>query len=258
LPRIVAKEYWLRRTSDAQVKLASEAPLDAATRHHDAGDVLAEVLLQRRPPWHQLEAESVIDHGEPARCQHHPLTKGPGDEFALAGRVMCEAGLSSELGCGGIELSPPQRADEVAREHRTLPLPACQSLAGKVINPTFHRVSNLGSEPAATCRRFAGEELPIEPGGAVGCDLGLNRQIGSRGKRQPFAAAGIFIGAHLDNGAGHRITSELDIRETDMVRPPIDALDDRVGGSRQFVIEPAGNKPAEDWVGRVLTMERKP
>jgi hypothetical protein len=88
--------------------------------------------------------------------------------------------------------------------------------------------------------------------------LGLDRQVRPRRKREPFAAAGIFIGPYLDDGAGHRITGELDIRETDMVRPPIDALDNRVGGSLQLVIEAAGNEPTEDWLGRALTMQRKP
>jgi hypothetical protein len=99
-------------------------------------------------------------------------------------------------------------------------------------DPALHRISNLRTESAAACGWLACEKLPIEPDGPVGCNLGLDRQVRPRCKRQPFAAAGIFVSAHLDNGAGHRITGELDIRETDIVCPPIDALDNRVGGSR--------------------------
>jgi hypothetical protein len=121
LPRIVAKEYWLRRLSDAQVKLACKTPLDAAARHHDARDVPAEVLLQRGPPGHQLEPESVVDHGKPARCQHHPLTKRPGDIFAFGGWAVGEARLVPKLCRGGIELSAPQRVDEVLRDTTRCP-----------------------------------------------------------------------------------------------------------------------------------------
>jgi hypothetical protein len=215
------------------------------------------VLLQRGPPRHQLEPESVVDHGKSARCERHPLTKIPGDVFALAGGPVREAGLVCKLGRGGIELSPPQRVDEVPREHHPLPLAARQSFACEMIYPVLHRISNLRTESAAACGGRACEKLPIEPSRAVGCNLGLDRQVRPRCKRQPFAAAGIFIGPYLDEGAGHRIAGELDIRETDM-RPPIDALDNREGGSLQLVIEAAGNEPAEDWLGRALTMQRKP
>jgi hypothetical protein len=110
---------------------------------------------------------------------------------------------------------------------------------------------------AAACRRLAGEKLPIEPSGAIRRDLGLDRQVGSGGKRQPLAAPSIFIGPDFDNGARHGVAGELDVRETDMVRAPIDALDDRVGGPRQFVIEAAGDEAAEHWLGRLLAMQRK-
>ncbi len=42
-----------------QLALAAETPLDAASRHHDAGDVPAEVLLQSGPPWRKLDSEPV-------------------------------------------------------------------------------------------------------------------------------------------------------------------------------------------------------
>ena len=42
-----------------QLALAAETPLDAASWHHDAGDVPAEVLLQSGPPWRKLDSEPV-------------------------------------------------------------------------------------------------------------------------------------------------------------------------------------------------------
>ncbi len=47
-----------------QLALAAETPLDAASRHHDAGDVPAEVLLQSGPPWRKLAP--IVDHGKPS------------------------------------------------------------------------------------------------------------------------------------------------------------------------------------------------
>ena len=106
---------WRRNTdlaapSDTEVKLASKAPLDSAARHHDAGNMVAELLLKRRPPRHQLESETVINHRKPARRQHHPLTECPGDVFTVTGRAMREASLVCKLRRGGIELTPPQSA----------------------------------------------------------------------------------------------------------------------------------------------------
>jgi hypothetical protein len=51
--------------SETPVKRAATAPLDTAARHHDAEDMLTEVLVKGRPLWrHQLGAKSIADHGE--------------------------------------------------------------------------------------------------------------------------------------------------------------------------------------------------
>ena len=49
----------LSERSEPQPTFAAETPLDAASRHHDAGDVPAEVLLQSGPPWRKLDSEPV-------------------------------------------------------------------------------------------------------------------------------------------------------------------------------------------------------
>jgi hypothetical protein len=45
--------------------------------------MLADVLLDRRRPGDELEAQSVVDHGEAAGGEREPLPVGAGDVFAL-------------------------------------------------------------------------------------------------------------------------------------------------------------------------------
>jgi len=49
-----------------QTPFPAEAPFDAASIAHDAGDVLADALFEHGLPRHQLETDAVIDHGEAA------------------------------------------------------------------------------------------------------------------------------------------------------------------------------------------------
>src|SRR3972149_35718 len=69
------------RCLQAEPALPAEAPVDAAVRSGDAGDVLAEIAFQRRRPRHELEAEPVIDHGEAAGGQDETLAIDAGDVF---------------------------------------------------------------------------------------------------------------------------------------------------------------------------------
>jgi hypothetical protein len=59
--------------------------------------MLAELLLQRRPPGHELEAETIIDHGEPPRRERDALAIDAGDVLAFGGRAMREASLSGQF-----------------------------------------------------------------------------------------------------------------------------------------------------------------
>ena len=79
--------------SDAESPLAPEAPIDSTARRHRARHVLPELLLERGSPWHQLEAETIVDHGEPAGRQRDPLPIGAGNVFAVGGGMVRKAGL---------------------------------------------------------------------------------------------------------------------------------------------------------------------
>ena len=60
--------------------------------------MLAEFLLERGPPRHQLKSETIVDHREAARRERDALAIGAGDMFALGGRAMREPGLGREFG----------------------------------------------------------------------------------------------------------------------------------------------------------------
>ena len=70
-----------------KARLSAETPLHVPARRHDAAHLAAEFLLERRPPRHELEAEPVIDHGEPAGGERHPLPIDARDAARLPPRA---------------------------------------------------------------------------------------------------------------------------------------------------------------------------
>ena len=168
---------------------------------HDAAHLLAELLLQRRPPGHELEAQPIVDHGEAAGGQRHALAIDAGDMLALGGRAMSEPGLGRELGGGLVEFAPAQGVEEIAREDDPLALPPRQAFLDQMIDAAVHRLAHLGAETAAAERRVLGEELAVEPGRAGRGDLRLDREVGPRGERQALPAAGVLVGPRLDDRA---------------------------------------------------------
>lgn len=69
-------------SSQSQPTIAAEAPVDAAIIAGDAGDMVAELLFEGWRPGHQLEAQTVVDHGETAGGEREPLTVSAGDVLA--------------------------------------------------------------------------------------------------------------------------------------------------------------------------------
>ena len=75
------------RTSQLQTTLPPKAPLHTAARCHGARDMPLQMLIQGGPPGHELEAQTVVDHGKAAGSQRDSLSVGAGDMFApCAGR----------------------------------------------------------------------------------------------------------------------------------------------------------------------------
>jgi hypothetical protein len=53
--------------------LALETPVDPAASGSARLNLLTQPLRQRRPPRHELETETIIDHGEPPRRERDAL-----------------------------------------------------------------------------------------------------------------------------------------------------------------------------------------
>lgn len=60
---------WSRHLQP-KAPFAAEVPVNAPISAGDPRDMLAEIAFERRRPWHQLEAQSVVDHGEAAGREH--------------------------------------------------------------------------------------------------------------------------------------------------------------------------------------------
>ena len=74
----------------AESALALEIPADATPRRQRARHLLTKLVLQRRPPWHELETKTIVDHGEPPRRERDALAIDAGDVFTFDRRAMGE------------------------------------------------------------------------------------------------------------------------------------------------------------------------
>src|SRR3546814_17332881 len=81
----------------AEPAVASEAPVDATGAARHAGDVLADLAFKGWRPRHELEAETVVDHGEAARREREALAKGSRHLPARSGLRELPAGLGPKL-----------------------------------------------------------------------------------------------------------------------------------------------------------------
>jgi hypothetical protein len=118
-------------------------------------------------------------------------------------------------------------------------LPLGQAFADEMLRAAVKRVTDLGAEAtAAEWDRLACDGLAVEPGGPVRRDLLLEGKVRSYSKRDAPPALGVVEPAQLDDRAGRRIPSRVEIGELDMVGAAIDAIDDRKGAALELVVEP--------------------
>ena len=64
LPPIVVIDF--KGGLEPESAVSTEAPVDTAAWQHDAGDLATELLFKGWAPGHELEAQAIIDHSEPA------------------------------------------------------------------------------------------------------------------------------------------------------------------------------------------------
>src|SRR3546814_11178629 len=100
----------------AEPAVASEAPVDATGAARHAGDVLADLAFKGWRPRHELEAETVVDHGEAARREREALAIGARHILARSGLRELPAGLGRKLVAQPFHPALAQRVDQPGRE----------------------------------------------------------------------------------------------------------------------------------------------
>jgi hypothetical protein len=150
-------------TSDSKPALSTEAPVDSAAWHYDAGDPATELLFKGWTPGHELKAQTIIDHSEPAGTQADPLAVYTLDVLTFRRWAVGEPGFRGNLSCRTVEFSLSQGLKQIAREDDPLRLPAGQPFAGEMLTPPVHGIPHLRPETTSRHNRFAREKLAIEP-----------------------------------------------------------------------------------------------
>lgn len=94
-------------------RLRPKNPIDAAVAAGHAGDMAAELLLEGRRLRHELEAETVVDHGKATGGEREALAVCAGDILTRRGRVERLAGLGGELFAESFDLPTAQLATSI-------------------------------------------------------------------------------------------------------------------------------------------------
>ena len=97
---------------DAKTPLAFEAPIYIASGRHHAANLPSKLLLQRRSPGHELEAESIVDHCIAAGRKCDALAVDPRHVLAFGGWAMRKPSFGRQFGGGSIEFALAQSIDE--------------------------------------------------------------------------------------------------------------------------------------------------
>ncbi len=139
--------------------------------------MLAEVLIERRAPGHELEAQPFVDHREAARRKRHPLPVDAADIVACARRFVLKSCARGDGLRGGRQFLILQRPDEVVTKDVPLALPAGQPLRFKVAGAGFQGIAHIAPETIARCHGIAGNKLAIKPRRARCFDLCLERYV---------------------------------------------------------------------------------
>ena len=127
-----------------------------------------------------------------------------------------------------------------------------------MLDASVHRHADLAAEAARAKRgRFTSDELAVEPSGAASLNLRLDRQVGTYRQRDALAADGVLEPAKLDDATRRGVARSVQVGQTNMMSTSVDPVDNGVGGALEPVIEPARDKPPDDWRRRVCVIERK-
>ena len=79
------------------IPLLAQNPFNGSIGRDYARYFSSELPFQRRPPRHELESETIVDHGESTRGESDAPAVDAGNVFAFRGGAMREAGFGREV-----------------------------------------------------------------------------------------------------------------------------------------------------------------
>ena len=136
------------------------------------------MALEVVTPGYEGELVAFLDQREPPAREVHPAPIDPLDPLARIGLGVRQAELAGELRADLGQLAPTQDPQQVGTIGDLVLLEPRQVLLDQPLLAPGERVLHLTAEARVTGRRRRlAEQLAIEPGGAHGTDLPLERQV---------------------------------------------------------------------------------
>src|SRR5690606_32066263 len=125
--------------------------------------------------------------------------------------------------------------------------PRGRARADQMFSACVQSRTDLSAETAVRQRdRIAGDGLPVEPGRARGADLRTKIEIGADGERDAALPLRVLPGSQLDDGTGRTVAGGVEMRQLDVMGPPVGAVDHGISGALQLVVEAALDQAADD------------
>ena len=125
-----------------------------------------------------------------------------------------------------------------------------------MLRALVHRIGDISTEPCLTKGDArVGDRLTVQPRGATGSDLLFKRQV--RAHRDCHAPSTLCVIelAQFDDRASRSIARGVQIRQANVMGAPIDAVNDGVGSTLEFVIQSAIDQAANDGLVKDLAGE---
>jgi len=134
--------------------------------------MLTDALFEDGLPRDELEAQSVLDHGEAPADEGGDARQPPGHIFPRPAWHIGQAALGRHLPANVIDLLPFKRGDGLARDGNRLPAVRGVAHLHQPLGTPIEGTLYLLAEPRLGQRcPFVGDKLPIQPGRAVAADL---------------------------------------------------------------------------------------